>query len=174
VTSKSVDAPGNYSYSSYYSLSVYDGQVQSDSYWGDEFLRLAAQAVVEERLALAQSQPGWDGDFYGSASFYGPLNVGTQTVAFSWWESYGVASRSVFVPVITWEAETFEQFKADWPEPTLHGLLPGMGSSDELFATFGITADEWQREAVLDWTDLNFGLAGSPLPPSAPRLRRPR
>jgi hypothetical protein len=170
TTSKSVTAPGAAYYGIYYSLDFYDGQVQWTSYWGDEFLLAAAQAVVEERLALAQSLPGWDGSFYGSASFYGSLNAGTQDVAFSWWENYSLATRSVFVPVITWEAETFEQW--EWPDPTLHGLLPGIGSSAELLATFGITADQWTREVVLDWTDLSNGLAGSPLPPSAPRSRR--
>ncbi len=169
TTSKSVTAPGSAYYSGYYSVDFYDGRVQWSSYWGDEPLHAAAQAIVEERMALAQSLPGWDGSFYGYASFSGQLNAGTQDAVFSWYESYSLATRSVSVPVITWEAETFEQW--EWPEPTLHGLLPGVGSSAELLATFGITADDWTREVVLDWTGLGNGLAGSPLTPSALRSR---
>jgi hypothetical protein len=170
TATKSVTVPYSTYYDAYYSIYVYNGEMQAPYFYGDESLVAAAQEVMMERLDLAQAQAGWDGSFYGSASFYGNLIAGTQDAAFSWWESYGVATRYVFVPVITWDAATFDQW--DWPDPTLHGLLPDMGSSAQLLGTFGITADQWTREVVLDWTDLNLRASHPPLPSLTPRLRR--
>jgi hypothetical protein len=170
TTPKTVTLTYSSYFSAYYGINVYDGQIYPFYSYGDDSLLAAAQDVVMERLALAQAQPGWDGSFYGSASFYGNLNAGTQEVPFSWWDSYGVATRYVFVPVITWDAATFDQW--EWPDPTLHGLLPDMGSSAQLLGTFGITADQWTREVVLDWTDVNPGSLSPPLPSSTPRLPR--
>lgn len=166
TTTKSVTVPYTAYINASYSLSVYNGQEQT-YFYGDESLRAATEAVIRERLELVQSQPKWDGNFNGYASFYGQLEAGTQDVAVSWYEDYGIANRSVFVPVITWEAETFDQWV--WPDPTLHGLLPAMGSSAQLLETFGVTYQDWEREVVLDWTDL--GNFAAPSPPRAPRWK---
>ena len=162
---RSVTIPYPAYFSASYSLSAYGGEVDSN-YYGDEPLRTAARSIAWERYALVQSIPDWNGTFYCSVSFYGYLDAGTQDVAFSWYEDYGTATRSVFVPVITWEANTFDQWVL--PDPTLHGLLPQMGSSQQFMETFGIAASDWEHEVVLDWTDLGFNLAA---PQPRPALR---
>jgi hypothetical protein len=160
TTTKSVTTPYASYFSASFTLSVYDsGQVQT-YFYGDDTLRAATEAVISERYEMARSQPAWDGYFYGYASFYGYLEAGTQDVAVSWYESYGIVTRSAFVPVITWDAATFDQWV--WPDPTLHGLLPAMGSSAQLLETFGVTSEDWQREVVLDWTDVGNFAAPSP------------
>ena len=151
---KSVTIPSPNYYSSSVNVSVYDrGTPQVFSY-GDASLHEALQAVLTERLQIAQARTDWDGTFYGYASFSGQLEAGTQDVSVTWYDGIGIAQTSVFIPVITWEAETFDQWIL--PDPTLHGLLPDMGTSDQFFQTFGFTAGDWEREWVLDWTDLDF------------------
>jgi hypothetical protein len=168
TATKSVTTASPAYFSASYSMSVYDGNVQT-YYYGDDSLRVAAEAVAYERYAHIQSLPDWNGTFYCSVSFYGYLDAGTQDVLFYWYEDYGTTSRSVFVPVITWDAATFDEWLL--PDPTLHGLLPGMGSSDQFMQTFGITGSDWEREVVLDWTDLGIHSV-TPLPRSAPRSNR--
>ena len=57
----------------------------------------------------------------------------------------------VWVPVIEWQAATFEEWLL--PDPTFHGLLPGIGSTNELWNLFGVTAADYEPRVVLDWTD---------------------
>jgi len=155
TTTKTVTT-GSGTYYAYFQLSAYNGQV-STYYSGDDTLRAAAEAVIQEQFTIIQSLPSWTGSYYGYSYFYGYVDAGTHDIAFSWYEDYQTTGNSVFVPVITWDAETFDQW--DLPDPTLHGLLPDLGTSEEFFDTFGITASDWEREVVLDWTDLGFNLA---------------
>lgn len=62
--------------------------------------------------------------------------------------------RLVYIPVLTWDAESFEEWT--WPDPTLNGLLPEMGSTEDLWSVFGIEARQWNRSWDLDWTEGNW------------------
>ncbi|MCP4582181.1 MAG: hypothetical protein GY839_11245, partial [candidate division Zixibacteria bacterium] len=50
--------------------------------------------------------------------------------------------------VILWDALTFD----DWifPDPTFNGLFPGMTDA-EMKETFGITAEDWEREMRMEF-----------------------
>ena len=154
-----------------YFLSVYPGDAYdygSGHPWVVEGLRNAVQA----RYATIAALPGWVGDYYASCSFAGGLTVGTQSVQVPIsFEYYSLANREVALPVITWVAAQYSGWI--WPDPTFRGLLPGMSSTSELLTTFGISANQWQRRVVLDWTSLGSGRwpGGSPPPPPAPKLR---
>ena len=75
------------------------------------------------------------------------MTAGTNSVSIHW-ESYtGIVSSEVFSPVITWTANSFAEWI--WPDPTLHGVLPGMGNSSQLLSTFGITAQNWSKQVEL-------------------------
>ena len=114
----------------------------------------------------AWSNPaGLERNFYGSASFYAirSRNAGGGVLLV---EDYGTAPLG-FVPVITWEAETFDRGCGGTDHPR---LLPRWEQL-ALLGTFGITAGDWERELVLDWTDLGFNVA-APSPRSALRSSR--
>ncbi len=70
---------------------------------------------------------------------YGNNNV-SATIYYSY--EYKIPEQAVFVPVITWEAETFLQWIL--PDPTFNGLFPGMTDS-EFKRIFGLYAEDWER-----------------------------
>ena len=116
-------------------------------FFGREELRVPLILLIESRYAAMVPPGSCGGNGYGSVSFYGDLAAGVQTVSACFYLSVYVSS-CVVVPVIRWQAERFE----DWtfPDPTMHGLLPGIGSTGELLSTFGVGPEDWEREWVID------------------------
>ncbi len=111
----------------------------------------ACSTAVVSRLAAARSRPGWIGIGSFSAYFnYTHLSAGAQMIPIAWYDEWQVAGSTVVVPVITWNAATFDQWS--WPDPTMNGLMPEMGSTAQLLSTFGVTAARWRQRNVLDWT----------------------
>ena len=53
------------------------------------------------------------------------------------------------VPVITWDADNFNDWKDDWPDPTFNGILPNW-NVDDLLDFLG-TDDETDWEKTIDW-----------------------
>ena len=53
------------------------------------------------------------------------------------------------------DAPAFEAWT--WPDPSLGGLLPDLHTTANLLGIFGITANQWQRRNVLDWTQPGVG-----------------
>jgi hypothetical protein len=138
-------------YGSYYRIDVHDGE-RYDDFWGDEMFRGIVEACLEWRLEQVQNLPQWTGDFSGSASVEERwLEQGEgQVEAHVWWD-YETATEEVFIPVITWDASSFEEWTL--PDPTFHGLLPEIGTTSELWNVFGVDGDGWEKELELDWTD---------------------
>jgi hypothetical protein len=149
-----VDIPAENYYSAGDYINVSGGQ-ETESFYGDEVLRTAVTQVVRDRLNAVKAQPLWAGYFSGSASFSGNLSAGQQTISVPYTSLYTVLTTYQFVPVITWEADSFDQWQ--WPDPTLHGLLPQMTSTSQLLETFGISANQWNKQVVLQW----FGTLGA-------------
>ena len=145
-----VVAPSDGSFYASYSLSVQDGQTTYESFSGDEFLRSAVTQTIQDQLQVAQTTPNWTGGFSGFASFNGPLTIGSHTVAIPYQTYTYVATSYAYAPVITWTADTFDEWV--WPNPTFNGILPGMGSSSQLLSTFGITAAQWTKQVELAQT----------------------
>ena len=60
-----------------------------------------------------------------------------------WWDySAETPSQAVFIPVMTWTADSFQEWY--FPDPTFNGILPGMTDS-EFKRIFGIEADDWSK-----------------------------
>jgi hypothetical protein len=84
------------------------------------------------------------------ATFQGHLDAGTQQVPVRWEYQLDGATSCVVIPVITWDAESFEAWT--FPDPTLGGVLPQMTSTAHLMSTFGVDARRWQQRWELDWS----------------------
>ncbi len=145
-------ASGGYYFGSY-SLDVSPGGT-SEYFYGDAAIVNGLRTLVQSRYAAAQAVGGYSGDFYGSCYFSGSLLSGTSMLSVWVNSGYGIASTFVAVPVITWVAPDVSQWQ--WPDPTLHGLLPGLTTTNQLLTTFGFNPASWQRVNVLDWTGGGF------------------
>jgi hypothetical protein len=89
----------------------------------------------------------------GNTFVSGFFPAGSQSIPANLWASIGLGQTCVFVPVITWDAETFVAWRDAIPDATLGGLLPGITSPSQLFTTFGVDGSGWERRWVIDWTD---------------------
>lgn len=123
--------------------------------WGDEFLQTALQNMLVEVL-VALELPDPIQDAFASADFFGSLSAGTQTIQVTWYVSVTVPEACVYIPVIIWDANSFEEWT--WPDPTFGALLPDIASMNELYDIFGFEAWRWHKEWVLDWTDLDTNI----------------
>ncbi len=75
-------------------------------------------------------------------SYSGYLNAGANNISAGMWYYYQEPTQERYVPRITWQAQTFEQWIL--PDPTLSGLFPGMTDS-RFKELFGITGEDWER-----------------------------
>jgi hypothetical protein len=138
-------------YSAYYSLNVVGRVEEYESYFGDAVLSAALEQAVRDTLVALQGRPDWSGDYYGSASTSGTYGPGTHPVPVELWYGYSISTLSVWVPVITWQADDFSQWV--FPDPDMNGLFPDLATTAQLFSTFGMDAGQWRKTNVLDWTD---------------------
>lgn len=162
----SVDVPGDYSGDgrSYY-VRYHDYERDSVDQWNmfPDFLA-ACEDDIAGRLAALDSDPDWAGQATFDYSHWGMLEPGTTqsiTIEVLYSEAYG--DPLVYVPVVTWEAATFEDWLAQVDNPSLNGLLPDMASGAELCAMFGYTDEQWEPSFVWDWTDMDTD--GGAVPP---------
>jgi len=160
------DAPSPGDYYAAYTLWVENGTVLTDQFSGTaEFeasMRARGTTVVDSVKALM----GFAGTAYFSSYFTGTLPAGPQTVIYTWYAQWSQSTADVFVPVITWNAPDFASWL--WPDPTMHGLFPLLGTPADFNTTFGVSAAKWTPEVVLDWTSLTQGF----FPPVGPRPAR--
>ncbi len=120
--------------------------------------RQASYEYGEERYSYDSrsfSAPAWDTAFenivnqysnspylYVSMNYYGTVQAGTDTVESQLYWNYEVATRSRFVPVITWQATNFSQWIL--PDPTFSGLFPAMTDA-EFKRIFDVREESWER-----------------------------
>jgi hypothetical protein len=136
----------------------YFGNVSlSRSYEGEEWFNSWGDAVITDPMEQALrayiesiALPACLSSLYASADFGGTLEAGTQNVNMNTWVEW-CDGTCVIVPVITWNADTFEEWV--WPDPDMNGLLPDISTTGQLMSTFGIRAVQWEKKWVLDWTD---------------------
>ncbi len=77
-----------------------------------------------------------------SINFIDTLSIGTHVISAATSFSYSTAIISRYVPVITWDADSFEEWIL--PDPTFGGLLPGM--TDARFKELNdMSADNWEK-----------------------------
>jgi len=57
---------------------------------------------------------------------------------------YGELDGIFYYPVITWDANTFDEWKNGWPDPTFNGIFPNW-TSDEMMEFLGMEEEDWQK-----------------------------
>ena len=135
-----VQASGYY----YWSRSAYWFHGEQTSFNEDITIAVPEwDAAWNAQAALISDQP------YASLSLYfsGYLAVGTNNVSARMYYNYEEPTPARYVPRITWQAQTFEQWIL--PDPTLSGLFPGMTDS-RFKELFGITGEDWERTTTWD------------------------
>ncbi len=153
----SVSCPATGYYSGYFYWDRYQtpSGLQTYTYgFGEGWLVSALQARVLEIVQALEGTPGWTGEATVSLNYDGNIAAGTSSITVYRNRSWVTSTSSVVVPVITWDAATFPQWT--WPDPSLHGILPDIGSTAEFTSLFGITANQWSRRNVLDWTRADY------------------
>lgn len=141
-------------YSGSYYMYGYPGGTPGQYFYGSDSLLVPLRAAAQAQLQRLQAMPGFAGDYSISTDYYGSLSVGTQQISVAWWDNYGMPTSEVFVPQLTWAANSAGAWV--WPDPTMGGLFPGIGSSSSLLQTFGYHSGSWTKTVVLDWTELGY------------------
>ena len=57
---------------------------------------------------------------------------------------WGEMEDMFYYPVITWDADTFDEWKSGWPDPTFNGIFPDW-TSDEMMEFLGMEEEDWQK-----------------------------
>ncbi|UCC80043.1 MAG: hypothetical protein JSW64_01415 [Candidatus Zixiibacteriota bacterium] len=88
---------------------------------------------------------------YMSVWYSGYIQPGQRQIYSEIYYYYSDDALSRYIPKITWDADTFEEWI--FPDPTMGGLLPGMTDS-RLKDLLDLTADDWQKTDVWElWWD---------------------
>jgi len=151
-----VDVPETgYVYSTYCSRYYEDFELDYE-YCDDEpvWLRDAIDEAIDLELAALQADPDWVGDLWCNAYFTGGmLQAGTHTIQIHVDLGYGLAETWVTIPVVTFEADTYQEWTAGFPDPTISGMFPEFTSAAELLDVFGMRANDWEKVVRIDWVD---------------------
>ena len=132
----------------------YDNFIQDySSCTGPNWLSDPIQALLNDRSDAVRAIPGWNGYLDLSANFYGTLAQGINTISVTVYTNYGIADRMVDIPVITFAADTYHDWIAAFPDPTLNGLFPDIQSVEELITLLGGDGSGWEQVLRFDWTD---------------------
>lgn len=133
---------------------IENSQAVRDSLWGNSILSNRAREIGQWEIDyLTYYQYRYDGTL--SVSGEKELVVGSNEI--DWIMDFELTSDAptTVIPHLTWEAENFEDWKSGWGNHNFNGLLPEIQTNDQLFNLFGITADGWEREFDIDWTNLD-------------------
>ena len=151
-----VQVPEGGIYSSVYCQIRYyrSGPGWEDCYAEENWLASALRSVRDAKVEEVRSIPGWAGDVSVTVYFAGgPLDAGTQSIEVALDVSYSVTDRWVAIPVVTFEADTYSEWAAAWPDPSMHGLFPNPPSSTQMLTIFGMAEENWGKVLRLDWVD---------------------
>jgi hypothetical protein len=131
---------GYYFYNRYYQWTAY-GYVYA--YTDSNISIPEFKQAIDEKIAQLSVIPNLY-DFSVSIYWSGSFPAGYQQIQADLWYNYSIESpsRAMFVPIITWNANSFQEWI--FPDPTFSGILPGMTDS-EFKHIFGITADDWSK-----------------------------
>ncbi len=161
-TDGSVEVPQTGEYNGQAFLHVRGFAPAESSFTGIDLLRASLMAAARARLAELGTVSGWGGHAEIRARYHAYLFAGANDLRIASNESYNLADRFVYIPVLTWNATEFASWT--WPDPTLHGLLPDMLSTGQVLELFGYEPGQWEREVVLDWSG-GAGDDEKPVPP---------
>jgi hypothetical protein len=90
------------------------------------------------------------------------LQPGDNNVETYFYYDYQNVYRARYVPVITWVADSFDEW--EFPDPTCGGLMPGMTDA-RLKQIFGISSGGWHKSNTLDLWNWDFLGDDGPVPP---------
>lgn len=118
---------------------------------GDSWLASALLAELETHFSEIEGIPGWVGE--GNISLYAgrTMSIGEQTISASLDRSWETAEDWVEIPVITFDADTFTEWMADFSDPTMRGLFPDAVSGADVIPLFGMRAEDWRKVVKVDW-----------------------
>ena len=146
-------------YSASFSIEVDDYQdepIIGDNY-GDEPILGAIAALATAKLSELVEAENWGGDASVYINYYGELPAGLHSIAFRMSIYTNTAKFIVSIPVVVWEADTYEEWSAGFPDPTINGLLPNMTRMGDFLELFNPEfEDEWEKRLELDWTEANY------------------
>ena len=133
---------------------VENSYVARDSVWGHAELSQFAKMIG-----------GWELEYlmYYVYNYHGTLTVsgaGDLVVGYNYVDMFMdfelfPDAPTTHIPHLTWEADTFEEWKAGLNNPNFNGLLPEISSIDQLFTLFGYDGNGWEKEFDIDWSDLD-------------------
>ena len=66
------------------------------------------------------------------------------TLEISWSIEWEEEEGMFYYPVITWDADTFDEWKAGWPDHTFNGIFPSW-TIDEMMEFIDIDEEEWEK-----------------------------
>jgi len=123
------------------------------------------ETLVDAERTRIMALPGWTG--YLSIEFYFSLNLtaGPQDIEIPLQSWYYVGDTWVEVGLVTFAADTYEEWLDQWSDPTLGGLFPEISSGQDLTEAFGIEGSGWSKQFSLDWSDQGMGFVGNTYPP---------
>ena len=151
-----LDVPEAGHYSVYCDYSIYiNGPSWIDCALPD-WMESTVGAFIEDRVEGMLENPDWAGNYYLSFGMSRNLEAGTQDITLSFYESYSLAESWVEVAVGTFAADTFEQWLADCPDPSMGGVFPEVTDAGELTSAFGMNPETWTKRFRLDWADQGF------------------
>ncbi len=128
--------------------------------YGDSELFAEIDDALDDRVSVITALPDWGGYCYVWATFEDYVPAGSSTVTFQVEWNYTLEPEDddedetmVSIPVITWDATSYETWTDGFPDPTINGLFPGMTDVRDLFDLFEPEITDWEQESELDWTD---------------------
>ena len=136
----SLDINGDWWYCFHYNYDYYDDslRIYEDGPWPEE-LADSVQAIYED-LMEEYSEIEW---MYIN-SYYCEQETGEISLEVRWEFEYGEFEGMYNYPVITWDADTFDEWKSGWPDPTFNGIFPDW-TSDEMMEFLGMDGEDWQK-----------------------------
>jgi hypothetical protein len=131
---------GSYHYNRYYTWDQYGNEyANEDTNLSVPAFEIAFKNKVAELRQLDGIEYMYVNLYWSSYLSSGPNSID----AILWWE-YSIRQQEfvMFFPILTWDAETFDEWVL--PDPTIGGVLPGM-TDPEFKRIFGITEDGWEK-----------------------------
>jgi hypothetical protein len=134
------------------SVSYVDFVVQEPSCDAPTWASGQLQALLDAEVARITAVEDWDGQLSVSVQFWADIAApGTHAIPTTTYISYGTIEGYVEAGLATFEADTFADWLAQWPDPTLGGLFPQVTSAAEIAGAFGWTGEDWSKAVSLNW-----------------------
>lgn len=144
-TTVTPDSAGDYYYG--YSISWYPESEEYEDEYGSILLP-EIKSLVRAKYDSIKTALGENLDnIYFQVNWDGHLDEGENQVMVPVYYGYGgkVQSFAFVYPIITWNADSFEEWANSIPEPTINGIFPDFTSGMDMVTFFGYTGETWQK-----------------------------